>query len=243
MTPDDHDELLIPSDTPRDRLGQTIVGAQLQQAAEERSRQYATARRRRRRRTQVAVAFALLGLAIPGVVIGRKSFIDDGKPVPSERNPPSSVTRAPGDRRIGQARAADPDGGPPWGVRQSTNPQGQRCLIVGRIVNHQLGIYNSGQFRPFPLSTPNNACDRGSDPLFEQARGYASDSVAGSRFVVWGFADRPITALQLKTSAGTKPVPIAGDNTFVAVLRGQDALRGVELLISDGTRTRVRRIG
>jgi hypothetical protein len=63
-----------------------------------------------------------------------------------------------GSVRVLPVQAADPDGGPPWGVRLATTTLGLGCLQAARLVNGRIGVlgrdnafHNDGRFHPVPL--------------------------------------------------------------------------------------------
>lgn len=57
---------------------------------------------------------------------------------------PASATKGlgkvlPKDGRLLPIRVADPDGGPPWGIRLVKTSRGETCIQVGRVVDGQIG--------------------------------------------------------------------------------------------------------
>src|SRR5439155_1637813 len=64
----------------------------------------------------------------------------------------------PGTTRVLPVRAADPDGGPPWGLRVFRAKSGAFCVQTGRVVNGKLGVlgqegafHNDGRFHELPV--------------------------------------------------------------------------------------------
>lgn len=56
--------------------------------------------------------------------------------------------------RIERIRAADPDGGAPWGIRTFSDPNGGACAQEGRVVGGKLGtVDDRGTFTETPTST------------------------------------------------------------------------------------------
>lgn len=45
----------------------------------------------------------------------------------------------PKDGRLLPIRVADPDGGPPWGIRMVKTTRGETCIQVGRVIDGQIG--------------------------------------------------------------------------------------------------------
>jgi hypothetical protein len=71
--------------------------------------------------------------------------VDDGAPIPS------SV-------RLLALRVADPDGGPPWGLRTIKTTRGLMCVQLGRIVDGRIGVlgeagafHDDGRFHPLSI--------------------------------------------------------------------------------------------
>ena len=118
-----------------------------------------TARRRRRRRpvpgdrawpcgTLLATAGALAATGVIGI----------GDPVEPALRQPRSARAASGVPSDGAARllplrVADPDGGPPWGLRLAPTSRGMTCLQIGRVVDERLGVIGSdGRFHRAPAA-------------------------------------------------------------------------------------------
>ena len=112
----------------------------------------------RRSRVVVPAALAVLVLAGAG---GTVLLLTPGAPLP-----PAFVLPANPDTGLGQPlpaslellpmRVADPEGGPPWGMRVIRTTRGLVCLQGGRVVDDQLGAIGSGyafggdgHFHPF----------------------------------------------------------------------------------------------
>ncbi len=115
--------------------------------------------RRRRRRLPLLVVPGMLVVAAAAMAA---SAILTGEPV---RNPPGLAFRA--DEGLGKPkpatidlldlRVADPDGGPPWGMRTLRTTRGLGCVQVGRVVDDKLGVLgqdgafgNDGRFHELP---------------------------------------------------------------------------------------------
>jgi hypothetical protein len=111
-----------------------------------------------RSRTAIPVALAAVVLAGAG---GSALLLTEGKPLP-----PAFVLPANPNTGLGEPvaaslallpmRVADPEGGPPWGMRVIQTTRGLVCLQGGRVVNGQLGglgtayAFNAdGHFHPF----------------------------------------------------------------------------------------------
>lgn len=108
--------------------------------------------RRRRRRWGATLTAFIIALGIAGFLLfsgGGDPPAAHGKaPVALHGPLPASIT----------ARAADPSGGLPWGIRL-VRTDGYTCLQLGRLRGDQLGMvgidrmyHDDGQFHPFALS-------------------------------------------------------------------------------------------
>jgi len=102
-----------------------------------------------------------------------------GAPVTGANGPHSpAVGRGdvrPATVRLLAVRAADPGGGPPWGMRFATTTRGLGCLTVGRVVDGELGVLgqdgafrDDGEFHPLP--TGSNATSPACGPLDRRGR-------------------------------------------------------------------------
>jgi hypothetical protein len=102
----------------------------------------------------IAVAFVLAGGAIAVAATG----VLKGSPVkqqgPATPNAGIGVP-APGGSRLLALRAADPQGGLPWGMRLVHTTRGEICVQVGRLDDGQLGqlgidgaFHDDGRFHP-----------------------------------------------------------------------------------------------
>jgi hypothetical protein len=105
------------------------------------------ARARRRRVALLAAALVLLAAA---VAVGRGSLLTGGGIDRNEADGPGRVFGAT--VRLLPLRAADPQGGPPWGIRTFSTSRRAQCWQVGRIVDNRLGLMgDDGRFRELPL--------------------------------------------------------------------------------------------
>ncbi|UTI63384.1 hypothetical protein NBH00_18780 [Paraconexibacter antarcticus] len=94
--------------------------------------------RRSRRRFGLRIA-PLLGIGVAvaaGGAVAATQLIGTGQPVPRLPAGGQSVLGSivPGSVRLLSVRAADPDGGPPWGIRMYQTKKGIACVQVGRVV-------------------------------------------------------------------------------------------------------------
>ena len=114
----------------------------------------------RRRAIVVALACGLV-LVLAAAALAAVGVIRFGAPArPSGllANPRYGLgSLTPGTSRLLAVRAADPAGGPPWGLRVLSTTRGVGCLEVGRILDRQLGVLgrdgafgDDGRFHPLP---------------------------------------------------------------------------------------------
>jgi len=197
------------------------------------------AKERRRDRsgylTRIAIAALAPILAVAAVATGTKVFTGDGGAVPSDRSgtpdPKGEDRLTPSARPLALARAGDPGGGAPWGLRVYRSATGRTCLAVGRVVRGRIGLVQSGQFKEFPGNFA-GTCGRMGETHFLAARREAAD---GSN-VLYGAVDRTVRHLHLLRSATgrTWEVEIADDGTFIVARDGRQAFFH-QLLIADGS--------
>ena len=117
------------------------------------------ARRRPRARRRLALTGLVAGgglLATAGA-LAATGVIRIGDPVEPKRvnRDPARGMGVPVEQsaRLLPLRAADPDGGPPWGMRMVVTSRGQLCLQVGRVVDDQLGVLgDDGRLHPLPVA-------------------------------------------------------------------------------------------
>lgn len=86
----------------------------------------------------VAVVVATPTVAAVGAVSGW--FSRGSSPIYYPASADSGIGKVPpkGGRLL-PIRVADPDGGPPWGIRLVKTTRGQTCIQVGRVVDGQIG--------------------------------------------------------------------------------------------------------
>lgn len=136
---------------------------------------------RRWRRMPLLAGVASLLLA-GGAVAAVTGALDNGDPVPSAAE--TLLKISPGSERfvLADVRAADPDGGPAWGVgtydavpARALGDGTITCVVVGRVQNDQLGVVgrdgvfgNDGRFHPLtPASQSSTVCGgRAADASF-----------------------------------------------------------------------------
>jgi hypothetical protein len=125
------------------------------------------ARRHRPRRRSAVVPLVVAALVTTGVTLAATGTVKIGAPATIEPSPPRvhAVVGAavPGSAHLAAARAADPDGGPPWGVRTFRTTKGFLCAQVGRVAAGKLGLIGfDGAFHELPARA-NLACDIGAN--------------------------------------------------------------------------------
>jgi hypothetical protein len=113
--------------------------------------------RRARRLRRLAIACVCL-LAMTTVALAATGVILTGAPVRPEEslNPNVGIgVPAPGSAQLLTLRVADPEGGPPWGMRVVRTTRGEVCLQIARVLGTQLGalgidgeFHDDGRFHP-----------------------------------------------------------------------------------------------
>ena len=91
----------------------------------------------------LAVVLASLVVATPAVAaVGAASgwFGRGSSPIYYHAPANSGIGKVPPkDGRLLPIRVADPDGGPPWGIRLVKTTRGETCIQVGRVVDGEIG--------------------------------------------------------------------------------------------------------
>jgi hypothetical protein len=142
----------------------------------------------------LAVVFAALVIASPGVAAVSGLF-SQGQPNPTgpvSAGVMNGIVRA-GDSRLLPIKVADLQGGPPWGLRVVSTTRGETCVQVGRVQDGQLGSLgiadawnNDHKFHAIsPSATARQAC--GATDAVGHGFGTsgilgASDSASGSAY-------------------------------------------------------------
>ena len=125
-----------------------------------------SARRLRSRRLRAALVTAVLLLAGSAIALAAGGLLQ-GRPVgePQGTPHPNTGTGIPavGGSQVLAPRAADPEGGLPWGLQLVHTTRGETCLQVGRVQNGEIGqlgidgaFNDDGRFHPLlPRVLPN----------------------------------------------------------------------------------------
>lgn len=224
---------------PLDELpGLRAFGDALHAAA--RREEAAPARRRRRGSFGSAALAAALLLGVTGttatatVIALRATAITapDRSVVPASQTP-----RADGETLLG-LRAEDPAGQDPWALRRSVGQTGLTCTTVGQVRDGVFGLVGTdGVFRAIPSSIT-DACGQG---VLLGARVVAGAPV---RSVVAGVAGAGTRRVDLRTSSGSRALPLGPDGAFVVALRGNPEDQALEVAITDAAGlTTVRSVG
>jgi hypothetical protein len=183
--------------------------------------------RRRHRLVRVVVLTLLAILALVSAAVATKVFLAHDDPVKTDRDPGENIAQAPADRRFGAARAKDPHNSTLWGVRLYYNDSGETCALVGAVDHGRLGQIQNGKFRPLPQRA-SGECHNMADHIFVARRTYTD--TPEPRTILYGQADRTITALQLQTHDGKhRNIPIAPDGSYILPLTGTNPLNNATL--------------
>jgi hypothetical protein len=184
----------------------------------------------RPRRSRPAIV-ALAGLLATGSALAASGVLRTGAPVGA---PVAAIPGAyegaviPGSTHMLALRVADPDGGPPWGLRVLRTTRGLTCVQFGRVVDGRLGVLgrdgafdDDGAFHPF-------ASD------FLDGVGCGTDDARGNAFINEQFHGVPASALVVdqqhisggcyRASTGTGSCPKAELRDVYFGLLGPDAL-------------------
>ena len=155
-----------------------------------------------RLRSSRPAVIVLAGLVATGSALAASGVFRTGTPVGT---PVAAIPDAyegaviPGSVQLLPLRVADPDGGPPWGLRVLKTTRGLTCVQFGRVVAGRLGVLgqdgafgDDGAFHPFSSD-------------FLDGVGCGTDDARGDAFVNEQFHGTPASALardQQHTSGG-----------------------------------------
>lgn len=221
-------------------------------------------RRQRRRGLLAGLAGSLSVAAVAAAAVG--GVFSTGAPVPRSHYPGTRGPLAalvPGTARVLGVRAADPAGGPPWGVRVFRPRSGVGCVQVARIVGGRAGVLGldgafagDHRFHALPAQPAlAQACGRrdgaghlflegipgplsaSGDPRRASARGVPA---ADRRTVVWGLAGPQATRVIVVAGARRleRDVAAADDGAYLVVLPGAAGPVRREVVYRDGRRCR-----
>jgi hypothetical protein len=108
------------------------------------------------------VAVVAACLVVSGSALAASGVFQTGAPVAPEVVPLASTDVGAPIRssvRLLTLRVADPDGGPPWGLRTLKTTRGLMCVQVGRIVDGRIGVlgrdgafHDDGRFHPLSVN-------------------------------------------------------------------------------------------
>jgi len=173
--------------TPFERLGDELEAAAQRQA---RAASPPRGGRPRRVRTLAALVAALV-LGAVAAAWAASSLLSSGDPVPYERGAPvwgrAQGAPVPGSVRMLTDDVADPDGGPPWGMRYWQTDRGFGCLQVGRMDGGRLGQITGKVFHELRV-------------------GVTGGRALGGCYLLDG-SGHAFVALHLDTLAGGQPEP------------------------------------
>jgi hypothetical protein len=192
-------------------------------------------RHRSGRLARLGIATLAPILAVAAVATGTKVFTGDGGTLDPDRSgtkdPAGRHDLSPNDRELAIASAADPSGGPRWGLRTYTSSNGRTCVTVGQVQQGRLGIVRAGQFKETPEGASALCGLKQKDHIVVGRR-----RDPDGRNILYGVVDRTVHRLHLLRSATgrTAEVGIADDGSFIVVREGRKAFFH-ELLVVDGS--------
>lgn len=219
----------------------SVLGAELTAAAarQETSRKSASRARAIRPRRMNAPLIAAIVVLAGGAIAAAATGLLTGSPVSNPAGPPVphadyGVPVAGGSHLLA-LRAADPEGGLPWGMRIVHTTRGLVCVQVGRVYRGELGqlgidgvFHDDGRFHPLapdvlygtseamiqcvlpsqPFSYEDASADRSGDPVpREDVRPPAREL----RAISFGLLGPDATSVTYNTSAGLKTAPVSAD--------------------------------
>jgi len=194
--------------------------------------------RRGRWRRWLLVAVAAI-VSAGGVAVAQRLLDSEGPDKPGDRIP-QKVAPAADPGVIATSAAPDPNGGPPWALRVFTNPAGEECVAVGRLLNGTLGTYEeTRRFRKLPADVSGACGPPGGAGLLVavQHRGHPE-----SRTIVYGLA-RERWPVQVTIAGQTRTLQPGALGSFVDVRAGNFDMRGATASTTVAGRTVMRSLG
>lgn len=204
-----------------DELHDALYAAAMREDERAPEKPPSVARVRVPRRT-VLIALGLLLLlaasATATVLVLRAAVIT----APPAADVPLEQTPIPGSARVAQARADDPDGGPPWALRVVRSRTGLACVTVGQLDGEAFGLIGlDRRFRRLPLALVDSCgqLSAGAPPL-AGARLLASPRREDARSVIYAYGRPGLVEAVVESADGARRVAPAADGSVVTVLRG-----------------------
>jgi hypothetical protein len=229
---------------PYETLGKALVEAASRREARGGARHRRAWLSRRLNVVTVAVLLVLAGAAVAVAASGLLS----GSPVAEPQGVPTSNsgTGVPtvGGAHLLALRAADPEGGPPWGMRLVHTTRGELCVQIGRVQDGQLGqlgidgaFHDDGLFHPLSVDTLPNYTNGYADLICllpgEVMMGEASTedrnaewgvgpkpkpSAQRLRSISWGLLGSHAVSVTYRAGAGSRTIPVSpGSGAYMIV--------------------------
>jgi hypothetical protein len=193
---------------------------------------------RRRRWRQVVPVAAVAAVTTVGVAVAQRAFDREGLPLPTDRLPAAAVAAADSDI-VASSATRDPAGGLRWALRVFTNPAGEDCFALGRLMDGRLGTFvGSRTFRVQPTRVIGPCDSLGRAGLLVALRYFGG---AQPRTVIYGLA-RDRRPVRVTIRGMTSTVHPHGLGSFIAVRRGLVDKRGAIVSTKVGSRTVHRRL-
>jgi len=242
-------------------LGETLVAAARRRQA---GRGHDRGAWRRRswlsRRLNAPVIAGLIALGGAAAALAASGLLN-GSPVPEPQGAPSANagTGVPtrGGARLLALRAADPEGGLPWGMRLVHTTRGEVCVQIGRVQDGQLGqlgidgaFHDDARFHPLSAATLPNFTNGYADLICllprEVMLGYGPTedrnaewgvgprgrpSARQLRSISWGLLGPHAVSVTYRTESGLRTSPVSpGTGAYMIV----EPLRSVPARITIG---------
>jgi hypothetical protein len=233
------------SDPPADREAHLELRDSFRELARQRTAAKRIASRARRRHALIRAALTTFSAILlgGGIAAGLGVFTADHDGViGADPKAPGHVQYLkPSERMPARSTAADPRGGPRWGLSTYTSENNRQCLVAARVLNGQMGVISNGTFTPLRKGV-SGFCDKLSDShLIFTVRRYSDAN--GGRTLLYGQVDREIQRLALTQSQRRREIRVFSDGTFLVVLVGENALRGARFTATIGGKLRSYQLG
>ncbi len=141
------------------------------------------------------------------------------------------------DPLLAEAHVNDPKASVAWGMR-AFRRSGRRCVVLGHLVAGRIGRRADGRFQELAAGAPPDCLPRGRSTMV-LVRDYGA--ATGGRTIVYGIAARGVSIGIGRRPPG-RPLTIANDGTYVAVLPRSE-IANLKAFVISGGKTTTRTLG
>lgn len=176
-------------------------------------------RRTRTRRLRLFPAVVLVALAIGTAAGATSGLITQGVPVPWDTGGHAAVTPRP--LALEPLRAADPAGGPAWGLRLAIAGS-VTCQAVGQVIGGRIGVLRGRVFHALPPAYRESCASVPATGAVVRWSQYPGPNVGrrGARTVLHGVAGSRVIAVTVLDGKTVRRLPLSRRGGFIGVVTG-----------------------